>query len=241
MQTNHDTTVFIEPRPADSNAHGSLQPPCIGASTPETGVVSKHKPEQELIDQFKLKFEKCFVRIDEEVWDDTNKNRIDMVLYPNADTALGIEFKRFDKRKHGNELGKWLRQATRYSEARFPHRFHGKYERIPIFVCPSITHTHLIFNPDVHVKENMINVSFSNDGMKLTPNTNTPHYEHNNINSFLFAAFGIGEIRKLSESETIFSSNCLNVASLRMFNGKWKCFVHANKYRILMNQLNSRP
>ena len=134
---------------------------------------------------------------------------------------FGIEFKRDDERKHGNKLGAWLNQARRYSTSLFKNKYTNQWGLIPVFVYPAITYTNLIFNPDVHaVKEGV------------------EQHEHNNVNSFIYAAFGVGELRVLSKKRLIFSINCYNVADICKKASGWVLYFHENKHRILMEQIN---
>lgn len=179
--------------------------------------------ENELIEKFVTTFGSSFYDFRTEVTDSSGKNRIDMICYVTKDISLGLEFKKENNkndRRHGSGLGKWLKQAERYTTAEFYHQYHGTYERMPIFVIPSITYKHLVFVPDVHLKPE-----------------GHPASSHNNVNSFIFSAFRIGEFRKISVSEYIFSANCKTVATILQSNGEWVCHESINSYMMVCRWL----
>lgn len=186
--------------------------------------IMKNQQEKLLIRRFLETLSVAFKRVETEVKDSSGTSRIDMIVYPTEDVAFGIEFKQPNQdgvhRKHGSDLGRWLKQAERYSTTFFPHAYHSTHEQIPVFIYPPVTYNHLVFNPDVHRV---------NPGEEL--------HEHNNVNSFIFQSFHVGELRKLSNRRFIFSSNCLNVADIRLTKSGWKCFMHNNKYNILRRYL----
>jgi hypothetical protein len=214
-----EKTLRCQPAPASG----------IGASTPAGRVSSK---EKYLISGFIKTFSSTFYHIETEVTDQSRKSRIDVIVYITQDILFGIEFKQMNDgikhRKHGKDLGEWMVQSKRYSESLFPNVYTKTYSRIPIFVFPEVTNNHLRFVPDVHDR--------------TTRPWLTEECEHNNVNSFLFKAFQIGELRILSpKHHMIFSANCLTVADLNFKNDKWTVKLRRNKYRILCNHLNISP
>lgn len=198
---------------------------CVCTCDKPTGraVFIMNTPEKELVQRFINSMNGTFLKIDTEITDQSRKSRIDIVLYITESAMIGIEFKREDKRKHGNELGQWLKQAERYSTSLFPNYYSGDYTRMPVFVCPAITYTNLVFNPDVHYH--------------VLEDTGE-HTDHNNVNSFIYAGFKIGELRVLCKTHMSLTINNYTIADLYKKDSKWKCVFHENKYRIIMNQIN---
>jgi hypothetical protein len=175
--------------------------------------------ENELVAKFIRIFGDAFYDLKTEVWDVTHKNRIDVIVYLNEEIALGIEFKKEntkDDRRHGAGLGEWMLQSKRYVNAEFFHEYHRLYERMPILVAPQITGQHLIFNPNVHSADN----------------------PHNNVNSFLFKSFNIGEFRALTKSHYIFNFNCKVVSDIRLEGKAWVCNIRPSAYLAVCNMLN---
>lgn len=179
--------------------------------------------ESELVEKFISVFGDSFHEYNTECWDVTRKNRIDVICYCTEDIALGIEFKKensLSDRRHGAGLGEWLKQAERYTQAEFFHNYHKQYERIPIFVIPAVTYKHLVFVPDKHAVPE-----------------GKPKNSHNNVNSFIFKAFNIGEFRDISSTEYIFNANCKTIATIKKVSDKWRCYSEPDAYRLICNWL----
>lgn len=116
--------------------------------------------------------------VEQEVWSDAYKYRIDIVLVHKSDMnkeyPIGIEIKTDDK-KTGSSLGQWLHQANNYTHENFKG-----YGRLMVITYPQISGQCLA------------------EGMLMHPHN---VYEkgdlacQHNVNTFL-AQFAIGELQK---------------------------------------------
>jgi hypothetical protein len=104
--------------------------------------------------------------------------RIDLIMYHHSDRSrqypIGIEIKKGDI-KRGADIGKWCLQAKSYANALFDGR------KATVFTAPQISGWYLeegkfVSKHDVEEKGS--------------------HPEQNNVNSFLYKSFGIGEMQK---------------------------------------------
>lgn len=106
------------------------------------------------------------------------KHRIDILMYHQTDSGkeypIGIEIKKGDI-KRGTDIGKWCLQAKSYSSALFDEK------KPHVFTAPQITGWYL--NEGKLVSQHPVDErgSFS---------------QQNNVNSFLYRSFGIGEMQK---------------------------------------------
>jgi hypothetical protein len=138
--------------------------------------------EKEFVIKLKTIFEKQFI-VKSEVKDKTQTHRIDLILKMQPDVYFGIECKIPD-RMRGEKIGEYIKQAIRYSYQEFevePKIF----KKIPIFICPPLTHNYFIFNAKT--------IKF--DGIEWHRDMHDKSNTHNTVNGFL-GAFGIGEVRK---------------------------------------------
>jgi hypothetical protein len=95
-----------------------------------------HITEKELQSRIARYLKKWF-DVEEEVWSISRTHRIDIAMIHKSDTLklypMGIEIKTFDK-KTGADAGKWLKQASRYSELEFIG-----YGKMLIIVAPQFS------------------------------------------------------------------------------------------------------
>jgi hypothetical protein len=155
--------------------------------------------EQELVVKVVNYFSEWFY-IKTEIFDDTKKYRIDLVLKCKTTGAVfGIECKKPDI-KRGKSAGDIVTQAMRYSLCKFD----GK--RIPIFICPQLSKTHFIAPiKKIHLIDNDSKLLFKNILNQNDINENNLNHfyidRHNSedskdhtFNGFI-CSFNVGEIR----------------------------------------------
>lgn len=124
-------------------------------------------------------------------------HRIDILMFHNSDNSrnypIGIEIKKGDI-KRGTDIGKWCVQAQSYTKALF-------FEKKPfIFIAPQITGWYLD-------EGKMVSKHCVEDGGAAA--------RQNNVNSFLYKSFSIGELQK--------------------YKTTWP--VNKNRFRLVMNTL----
>lgn len=113
-----------------------------------------------------------------EVWSDCGKGRIDYIAECKLTAhRLGIEFKRDDD-KTGEGIGKFIRQAIRYSQ----YNFNGS--PIPIFIAPPLSGMYLAL---VDKRETINGKEYILDRHPLS-------HAHHTVNGLL-GDFNVGEIR----------------------------------------------
>lgn len=124
-------------------------------------------------------FSKVF-KVYRQVKSDCGKYRCDIIMYHNDPKSLQtpfiIELKKGNI-KQGATLGEWCTQSSNYSLATW-----HKGKKAVVLLYPQISG--LYFEEGCLVKPHDVCVS-----------------DHHNINSFLFGAFGIGELRKFYHHE----------------------------------------
>lgn len=110
-----------------------------------------------------------------------SNGRIDLVLKCKKTKAvMGLEVKKVDK-KRGRDLGMFLKQASRYSEANFVN--HSGC--IPVFIYPAISYNYLI------CPEDMVVVG----GDEYFKDRHQKGSVHHTMQGFIGAAFNVGELR----------------------------------------------
>ena len=131
------------------------------------------------------KYLEYWFNVQYEVYDDSKKNRIDIVCTHKTCTeiVLGIEVKK-DEDKRGNMMGKWVKQAMRYSNATWNEK------QLPIFIYPPISLKYFVLNDVEHVNENVIRFQDRHDYYKT----------HHSFNGFI-SQFALGELRKLLHND----------------------------------------
>jgi hypothetical protein len=119
-----------------------------------------------------------FFDVEKEKKDDSNKYRFDIILFHPSDYdkkyPLIIECKK-DGRKRGKDIGLWCNQCKIYSDLTY------KGNKIHVFCYPQISQYYLF------------------EGTFLSPHE--PWEYVGNINSFLYASFGIGEVLKIKKRQ----------------------------------------
>lgn len=107
-----------------------------------------------------------------------------MVLKYQENVYFGIECKQPTSKK-GEEIGRYIRQAMRYSNYEFEVE-PGVFKKIPIFICPPLSYNYFLMN----------NQSFEyQNGVKLHRDRHGEFDSHHSMNGLL-GSFGIGEVRK---------------------------------------------
>lgn len=149
--------------------------------------------EKEFVDKVCLVFQKTFT-VEREVWSECKTSRIDILLTLNNLYVFGIECKIPDK-KRGEELGRFVSQASRYSKLSFPTP--KGYKIIPIFICPAISYRYFILN---EYKMNYHGENWHKD-------RHNEFHEHHSFNGFIGSAFGIGEVRSIGNGNYNFIIN----------------------------------
>lgn len=138
--------------------------------------------EKEIVNLFIERFENEFY-IDTEQWDDSGKNRIDLIItHKEHGFQFGIECKN-GKTKKGTDLGNIVRQASRYSTANW------KGQRIPIFLVPMLSKN--VFVCPVEKIEIAPDIFIYKDR-----HHSDSHKDHT-FNGFL-GAFNVGEVKRTS-------------------------------------------
>lgn len=136
--------------------------------------------EIEIVKHFIERFENEFY-IETEQWDDSGKNRIDLIITHKQDGfKFGIECKN-GKIKRGTEVGNIVKQASRYSTA----NWRGK--RIPIFLVPMLSKN--VFVCPVEKIEIAHNIFIYKD------RHHDDNINHHTFNGFL-GAFNVGEVKR---------------------------------------------
>lgn len=167
--------------------------------------------EKEFIKTVKARLQTIF-DIQEEVWDDTGKKRIDMII--TSDTQrFGIEFKQ-NNRKRGEEMGKFIIQATGYLKLLWSGT------KMPILICPPLSCNYFVMSDEKREIEGVIYHKDRHDA----------NHEHHTFNGFL-CPYNIGEIRtstnyfpyKIGQPKMIYFAWCNKMvwAEKKNFNTKW--------------------
>ncbi len=153
--------------------HSPVLPYCFFRVVYFMAVISEAATKEQFIKYFSEWF-----NIRPEVTSECKAGRIDIVMYHKTDMnkeyPFGLELKRKDV-KRGTELGAWMVQANGYTKLKFNN------QSLRVFVYPQISDRYLKEGSDIS-QHNVYE-----DGI------NGWHY---NVNSFLFKAFGIGELQK---------------------------------------------
>ena len=193
--------------------------------------------EKELSLLFCAKFDEYFY-IEKEVMPINSRKRIDLILTSkkSKDYVFGVELKS-DAHKQGNGLGKWVRQAERYSRMNFNIR---GYERaIPVFIYPAISSLFIQINPTVIPIIKNITTNDRKDGNRLTKNVefypafHNKLHEHHNLNGII-SEFNIGEIRQIQYRDTqeyafIFKNKLLWTANGGHHKTNYNYYFHYSK------------
>jgi len=173
--------------------------------------------EDTLVNMFVDYFSKWF-EISREVWDDTGKHRIDLILTEKNNKGrvwFGVECKK-PGRKRGENIAKILNQCFIYSNATWSG------QKIPIFLCPALS-----INQLAGIRESKI---FENE--HWTKDVHQPDHEHHTINGIL-GSFKIGEVRKIKAKEPYYIFSFSNKIIFSTLNG-----VHFPNYNFLKQKIN---
>lgn len=179
--------------------------------------------EKEIVNLFIERFKNEFY-IDTEQWDDSGKNRIDLIItHKEHGFQFGIECKN-GKTKKGTEVGNIVRQASRYSTANW------RGQRIPIFLVPQLSKN--VFVCPVE------KIEIGHDIFIYKDRHHNDSIKDHTFNGFL-GAFNVGEVRKLTHygkrygfifsNQLIYESDTYNDYS----------YFHKNNYQLLINKINN--
>jgi hypothetical protein len=139
------------------------------------------KPEEEYRIKIDKHLERYFI-IDREIKSVCNKYRIDYILQCKESKKLfGLEVKS-EKRMRGNDFGKYLKQASNYSNCQWYSKF-GKV-KVLIFITPAISNSFI----------NITKMEYLN-GKEIYYSQHDRNHEHSNVAGLIGQGFNIGEIR----------------------------------------------
>lgn len=164
-------------------------------------MIINNMTEKELQEKLFIYLSKYF-HVYSEIYDITNKFRIDLIIVHKSDLLkkypIGIEIK-INEKKRGNDLGKWLKQASNYSNLNFKG-----FGKCLIMIYPPIQLNYLregfLMNNHEGNKEKTDNV------IKNIPAENQNEAQFcgsNNISTFL-GSFNIGEILKTTNNKDLY-------------------------------------
>lgn len=180
--------------------------------------------EKEFVNKVCLVFEKHFT-VEREVWSECRTSRIDIVLTYKEKYHFGIECKIPDK-KRGEELGRYVKQASRYTKLKF--NTPTGFRIIPIFICPAISYKYFLMNQET--------LKFGN--LLWHRDRHDEHSEHHSFNGFLGSAFNIGEIRSIGYGKYNFSfSNKLIFSTGNYWVIRENGMFHEQNYQYLISKL----
>ena len=148
-------------------------------------------PEHDLRDRLVNYFSNWF-EVDYEVTSLCRTKRIDLLMFHFSDTdklfPFGIELKKTNV-KRGGDIAKWCIQANDYTKLKF-----NGYTPI-VFVTPQISGWYL--DEGERVSKHNVELSGSNGC-------------HNNVNSFIYRSFNIGELQKYYIGPTAYCRFTIN-------------------------------
>ena len=101
------------------------------------------KTEKEFVNKLEAKFKKYF-EVQREVVSKCKKNRIDLLLTIDGKYHFAIECKIPDK-KRGEEIGKYIKQAERYTTAEWEYK-PGEFVKAIVLICPPLSYSYFILN-----------------------------------------------------------------------------------------------
>lgn len=159
----------------------------------------KNVEAEAIVEEMLIKYFEQWFTVYKQVYSDCGKNRCDILMYHKGEFAeqrpLIIEIKK-DSVKQGSPLGEWCNQANRYSKV----LFHGK--KPLLFIFPQIS--------GIYFEE----------GCQVSPHSVIDE-DHHNINSFLYGAFCIGEVRRMKHHEKPVYQLIVNTKTLWTSNDPW--------------------
>lgn len=152
-------------------------------------------PEQEYRNKIDKTLEKYF-DIETECVSFCKKKRIDYILRcKKSDALFGLEVKN-TYRKRGNDIGKFAKQASEYSNLFWITKFTNKPIKVLVFVAPAISN---------YIKNIIVESLEITNGRERYIAFHNSEHEHSNVNGFIGEALNFGEIRTLSKFHFIFS------------------------------------
>jgi hypothetical protein len=171
--------------------------------------------EKEFVEKLTVVFQKQF-HVLSEVKSICNSARIDLVLIhkQNPKYVFGIECKRFDRKK-GAEIGKYIKQAMRYSGLKF--EVYGHTRHIPILIAPPLSYKYFIMVEETKIDK---------DGTYWHKDRHDPDFSHHSMNGFL-GEFNIGEVRSWSDKSYSFI-----FSNYELFESEPKRYMTGNNYGI---------
>jgi len=136
-------------------------------------------------------FLNTYFELDAEVKSQDKTSRIDYVLRCRQSGKLfGLEVKKKDIQQ-GSKMGKYLKQALRYSTKTFKSKFGNGI--IPIFITPAISSVYKEFNKE--------HLPIQIKGREYRATQHSDSHEHSNINSLIGEVANIGELRLLTSGD----------------------------------------
>lgn len=160
--------------------------------------------------------------IDREVWSVDGTARIDYVLQCKESLALfGLEVKK-NMIHRGTEIGKYLKQAERYTKLKFNSKFNTT--EVPIFISPAISEIYKEVKPDSY--------KFVSGKETFEPYHNSDS-KHSNINS-LIGCFNIGEIRKFKNRQGPYFSFIFKNSEIWKSDNTYGPKINENNYKKML-------
>lgn len=181
----------------------------------------KEETEEQFVNKVINVLQKYF-KVEREVWSDCRNGRIDLILTTKEGYRLGLECKRYDKKK-GEQIGEYVKQAIRYSQYTFSS------VKIPIFIAPPLSYKYFIMNEIEELK---------GDGNKWHKDRHNETHEHHTFNGFL-GAFNVGELRTFEKGVFYFSfSNKIIWNSALRYKTNFPKGIHEVNYQQLIKKIN---
>ena len=181
------------------------------------------KTEKEFVNRLEAKFKKYF-EVQREVVSKCKKNRIDLLLTIDGKYHFAIECKIPDK-KRGEEIGKYIKQAERYTTAEWEYK-PSEFVKAIVLICPPLSYSYFILNEQSTII----------DGIELHKDRHEELHDHHSFNGFL-GVFNIGEVRKKPLGYQ-FSINNKPVFEHKIHpNGTDYTNVHIANYDFMMDKL----
>lgn len=175
--------------------------------------------EQAFVDVL-VKYLSKSLTIEEEVWSDCKKGRIDLIATTKEGYRLGIECKK-NNRKRGEEMGKFISQALRYKS----YYFNGS--KIPIFIAPSLSYNYFVLSEET--KEI--------DSKEFHLDRHDKTHEHHSFNGFL-GEIGCGEIRSNGSFLYFSYSNKIVWSGQTKYKSEEVKGTHEVNYKRILNKIN---
>lgn len=192
--------------------------------------------EKIFVDKLSKLFEKNFI-VRRECKSKCGTSRIDLVLQiRNTEVFFGVECK-IPNKKRGEEIGRYIKQAERYTNMEFDVLKNKMFRKIPIFICPPLSYEYFLmneFSENLDLKSNLFQHQKNDNSFSLWhQDRHTKYNKHHSFNGLL-GAFNIGEVRKLFNNCYHFSlSNKVIYTSEKNYHSGELKGLHVENYKKL--------